>query len=63
MLNMGMLLLALARRVSWLEGGVFTRTSKGTIAAKASEQTSRTARSKDSGMKGIIGKNDEDISR
>lgn len=54
MLDMGIELFALRDKL--LDGGVFTRTSKGTIVANEDGHRLSTARSKDRGMIGFIRK-------
>jgi hypothetical protein len=46
--------LVFARRARWLDGGVFTWISRGTIAAKVGGHRFITARSKEKGMREYI---------
>jgi hypothetical protein len=45
-----------ARRARWVDGGVFTRTSKGIVVAKAGGHRFSTATSKDRGIRRCIQK-------
>ena len=49
MLDMGTLVFA--RRARWVDGGIFTRTSKGTAVVKASGHRFRTVKSNERGIR------------